>query len=151
MNIHNSSIVTVFLGCVFATQAYASNKLEPVVQPCDDLYVHISTPILDDYILSKEGIVMNHGHFHGCLVRNNMLHCQFEQTGFYGPDASLSFKRKTDGQIATIRVQQNLCFWEAGNITVEPIRGKWVYSTLEGSYGDILPGHVWLEKVSLNN
>ncbi|MCF1458823.1 MAG: hypothetical protein LPH21_15095, partial [Shewanella sp.] len=146
-------IITILLGCVFATQAYASNKFK--VDPsetCDYLVVHISKNILDDYNLLRDNIVMNNGISHGChATLGDTQDCQFEQGNAYGPDATLSFKRKTDGQIATVRAQQNFCFWEAGSITVAPISGKWEYRTREGSYGSNRHGEVWLDQVSLNN
>ncbi|MCF1456679.1 MAG: hypothetical protein LPH21_03660, partial [Shewanella sp.] len=156
MNIHKSSIITFFLGCAFATQAYASSELTkvPFVDSCNDLIAHISKDILDDYIVSTNQIVIDNGYFRGCGYEDDKIYdtyCQFSQAQFYGPDATLLFKNKADGQIVTIRVQQNFCFWEAGNITIKPILGKWVYSTRGGSYGDNQHGNVWLDQVSLNS
>ncbi|MCF1427737.1 MAG: hypothetical protein LPH21_10195 [Shewanella sp.] len=156
MNIRKSAIITVFLGCVFATHAYASNKLKeyPFADKCVWFVVHISDRILDKYIVSSNQFVMNRGEFDNCIAINtgiNNMDCIFRQGAFYGPDATLLFKRKTDGQIAKIRVQQNFCLMEAGSITVEPIRGKWVYRTQEGSAGSFKHGNVWLDQVSLDN
>ncbi|MCF1431217.1 MAG: hypothetical protein LPH20_10235 [Shewanella sp.] len=146
MNIRKSAMITVFFGCVFATQALATVNTD-----CDFLDFTISKPILDDYVLAMKNIVMNHGDFLRCSVNlNDSITCTLKQSAIYGPDASLSFKRKTDGQIASIRVQQNFCMWEAGNITVEPTRGQWKYRTREGSL-DNRQGNVWLDQVSLDN
>ncbi|MCF1428969.1 MAG: hypothetical protein LPH19_13790 [Shewanella sp.] len=153
MNINKSSIsiITVFLGCVFATQALATVDTKED-NDCNFLDVTISKPILDDYVLAMNAVVMNHGDLIRCSVNgDDSMTCKLRQGDFYGPDASLTFVRKTDGQIALIRVQQNYCGFEAGSITVEPIRGKWEYTTREGSFWDILPGHVWLDQVSLDN
>ncbi|MCF1428058.1 MAG: hypothetical protein LPD71_12785 [Shewanella sp.] len=148
MNISKSASITVFLGCVFATQALAT-----VDTDCDYLDVTISKPILDDYVLAMNAIVMNHGDVIRCSVNgDDSMTCMLKQSVFYGPDAILTFVRKTDGQIASIRVQQNYCAFEAGNITVKPIRGKWKYRTREGTAA--LPyrqGNVWLDQVSLDN
>ncbi|MCF1431515.1 MAG: hypothetical protein LPH20_11775 [Shewanella sp.] len=146
MNIRKSAlitVITVFLGCVFATQALAKS--------CNLVEVHISKQILNNYVLSMKDIVLNNGKFVGCKDENDMSHCSFREASFFGPDFILPFKRKTDGQIASIRVQQNYCVMEAGNITVQPIRGKWVYRTQEGSVGSFENGNVWLEALLIKS
>ena len=144
MNIHKSCIIAVLLGCIFATQAYASSES---VDRCNVLLIHINNDILDNYFVSADQIVMNRGVNQGCRDEEHGIFCRFLQSQAYGPDATLSFKRITDGQIAKIRVQQNFCFFEAGNITVTPLSGKWIYSIREGSWGDKRHGDVWLDQV----
>ncbi|MCF1439363.1 MAG: hypothetical protein LPD71_11650, partial [Shewanella sp.] len=130
---------------------YASNKLKrDYSNRCEVLTVHISKHISDDYFWSRDRIVVNQGFPLYCQAKNDSTDCQFAQTEQYGPEVTLTFKRKTDGQVATIRVQQNFCFLAAGNITVKPIRGKWVYRTRNGVWNSS-SGNVWLDQVSLNN
>ena len=99
MNINKSYIFTVFLGCIFATQAYAANKLKSdssnASDGCEFLYVHISNKILDDYTLAIERLIIIHGGNQDCkteLFGGKV--CRFFQSTFYGPDATLSFKNK---------------------------------------------------------
>ncbi|MCF1438535.1 MAG: hypothetical protein LPD71_07250, partial [Shewanella sp.] len=122
MDMHQSSIITVLLGCVFATQADASNKLDSLADSCTILVVHISERILDDYIITVDQMVIEHGYLEGFQTKYGKKNYLFSQAEMFGPDVTLPFIRKTDGEKATIRVQQNFCFWEAGSITVKPIR-----------------------------
>ena len=115
------------------------------------LLVHVSNIILKQYTPLTSQLNVSDGAFLDLKVKSDEIVYLFKQLDFYGPNVTLAFERKTDRQVVKFRVQQNFCLFEAGSITVTPIRGQWVYRIKEGSRGKEYSGNVWLDQVSLNN
>ncbi|MCF1429059.1 MAG: hypothetical protein LPD71_05455 [Shewanella sp.] len=103
-------------------------------QWCNGLEVNVYGQILDNYTAVGPP-VMTHGSYDGCHMQGGVCDkYTFNQGAVWGPDATLTFKNKTTGKLVKVEIQQNFCFLEAGDITVTPLQGKWVYQTHTGSY-----------------
>ena len=121
---------------------------------CGYLHVLINYDIYEKYQLLVEPVV-HHGGYLGCKGRikavnpvkavedDECVKFVFEQTFLaYGPDIELIFSERMGNKSARIRIQQNFCFSEAGNISVEPISGVFTYRIVEGNYKKYIPGKV---------
>ncbi|MCF1431529.1 MAG: hypothetical protein LPD71_12130 [Shewanella sp.] len=128
-------------------QAYAAYSGD-----CGSLHLIIAKSIYQKYELSKGSPVVNRGTDSGCdKVDNDTGECAdfvFSQVaGQYGPDVDIEFKERNSNETARIRIQQNYCFFEAGDITVEPQIGGFTYKKFPGSYEDDRPGLVTIRSI----
>ncbi|MCF1459018.1 MAG: hypothetical protein LPH21_16160 [Shewanella sp.] len=124
-----------------ASQAYASYNGD-----CGTLHLIVTYPIYQKYRISSAPVV-HRGAFTGCKeVDSKTGDCtdfEFSQyAGLYGPDIDIEFKQRNGNKTAMIRVQQNFCFLEAGDITVEQKKGVFNYKKFPGSFDDHRPGVV---------
>ncbi|MCF1456561.1 MAG: hypothetical protein LPH21_03015 [Shewanella sp.] len=114
---------------------------------CGTLHLLVAKSIYQNYEISSGGPVVNRGEKDGCdMIDTDSTECTdfvFEQTALgYGPDIDIEFNQRGSNKTAKIRVQQNYCFFEAGNITVELKKGLLYYKIYPGSFGKSRPGVV---------
>jgi hypothetical protein len=65
------------------------------------------------------------------------------QDDVYGPDCTITLT--VGGSISKIEVQQDYCFFEAGNVTATVLSGyAQISKEAAGSYSQSLPGQIWL-------
>ncbi|MCF1459017.1 MAG: hypothetical protein LPH21_16155 [Shewanella sp.] len=128
-------------------QAYASYSGD-----CGTLHVLVTEKIYQKYQVSL-GPVVHDGIYVGCkkVVDGDPIDCvdfEFSQfSSFYGPNIDIEFKQRIGNKTAKISVQQNYCFLEAGDITVEPKKGVFNYKKYPGSWADDRPGVVAINAI----
>ena len=116
---------------------------------CDTLHLLVKDSIYQKY---KAGnFFLTHGIYAGCKKKDvggeDCVDFAFEQiSGQLGPDVMIKFKERDGDKVAKIRIKQNYCFLEAGNITVEPVNGVFKYKKYIGSLG-LLPGLVVITSI----
>ncbi|MCF1459019.1 MAG: hypothetical protein LPH21_16165 [Shewanella sp.] len=137
----------LFATLLLFSQAYA----ESYSGDCGTLHILVAKPIYQKYQVSSDPVV-NRGEFKGCmLVDGDSGECvdfAFSQLFLqYGPDIDINFKERDGNKTATIRVQQNYCFLEAGDITVEQKKGVFNFKKFLGNYGDDRPGVVSITSI----
>ncbi|MCF1431526.1 MAG: hypothetical protein LPH20_11840 [Shewanella sp.] len=118
---------------------------------CGTLHLKVSESIYQEYKLSSYPVI-NHGKFKGCekadFNTGECSHFVFAQTPFaYGPNIDITFNEINGNKTAIIRVQQNYCFFEPGDMTVEAKKGRLEYKTTRGSYDADEPGVVEITSV----
>ncbi|MCF1431976.1 MAG: hypothetical protein LPH21_16135 [Shewanella sp.] len=128
-------------------QAYASYSGD-----CGTLHVLVAKSIYEKYQVSPGSPVVNRGADSGCDKKvdatGKCTDFVFNQISVrYGPDVDIEFKEMNGDEIAKIRVQQNYCFFEAGDITVQVKNGIINYKKYPGSYEDDRPGVVAINSI----
>ncbi|MCF1458027.1 MAG: hypothetical protein LPH21_10895 [Shewanella sp.] len=123
-------------------QAYASYSGN-----CGTLHLLVAKSIYQKYLISSSAPVVHRGSYIGCkLIDGNTGGCtdfEFSQgADIYGPDIDIGFKETNGNETALIRVQQNYCFLEAGDINVDPKKGVFNYKKYPGNFADDRPGVV---------
>ena len=120
---------------------------------CGTLHLLVADNIYKNFTVTQGDIEATHGDFKGCNnVDTQTAECVdfvFEQSMFSGPDVTIQFRERNSDYAAKIRIQQNYCFFEAGDITVQPKKGNFTYSTRPGDYDRKLPGLVQIQAVGV--
>ncbi|MCF1456560.1 MAG: hypothetical protein LPH21_03010 [Shewanella sp.] len=123
---------------------------------CGTLHLLVDKSIYQKHKISSDSPVMdpvmNHGTYVGCdKIDTDTTECTdfvFSQDAFqYGPDVDIEFRERNSSKTAKIRIQQNYCFFEGGNITIEPKNGVFNYRTYPGSYRDNKPGVIAITSI----
>ncbi|MCF1431977.1 MAG: hypothetical protein LPH21_16125 [Shewanella sp.] len=131
-------------------QSYASYPGD-----CGTLHILVAKSIYQKYQVFSD-FVVNRGEFRGCKMKDDDTgECTdfgFNQiSARYGPDIDIEFKDRNGNELAKIRVQQNYCFFEAGDITVELKNGVVNYQKYPGSYQDDRPGVVAISSIGASD
>ena len=119
---------------------------------CGTLHLLVDESIYQNFELSPGNPAVRRGVYEGCKKKveggDDCLDFVFSQFALrYGPDATLEFREKDTNKTAQFRIQQNYCFFEAGNITVEPRNSFFTYNIFMGSKGDDRPGVVVISSI----
>ncbi|HEX3529269.1 MAG TPA: hypothetical protein VH988_19605 [Thermoanaerobaculia bacterium] len=137
--------------CLFMPGAFAEetpkNPPEPNGNNCDyvNIYIHgdKSLPKVTD-----SGVVCEHGNLADIKkISPTEIRVILSQSLTYGPDCSITitYGDKPAPSTAVLRVQQNYCFKEAGDLHPNVISGPAEITHYEsGSYGNNQPGQVWV-------
>ncbi|MCF1428158.1 MAG: hypothetical protein LPD71_02820 [Shewanella sp.] len=141
----STSLIFLSVSLLF-NQAYAYSG------GCNNLHVVINDSVFQKYeTLFKRPRIFK-GTYNGCLkVYKGTENCTdylFDQSAFsYGPEIEIEFNERGSNKTAKIRIQQNYCFMEAGNITVTAEKGKFKYTKLVGNFFSIEPGVVTITSI----
>ncbi len=119
------------------------DKGDPDMVPmlgCGDLLVYWS----GTNPLTVSNVACDHGYYQGTLPSSGtFITSTTAQSSVYGPDCT--FTVSGGSAVVVVEAQQNYCAFEAGAITVKVISGPAVVTkTLQGSYGQSLPGQAWV-------
>ena len=140
----SAKLISLSIPLLF-NQAYAFSG------SCGTLHLLIVKSIYKNYKISSDSPVVNHGKYKGCekkMEGGNCIDFKFNQiSGQYGPDADIEFKERNGNKTAKIRIQQNYCYWEGGNITVQPKKGLFEYKIYPGTHSSQIPGLVAITSI----
>ena len=142
----NTKLILLATSLLF-NQAYANYSGD-----CRTLHVLVNGSVYRNFRVSSDSPVVNYGINKGCdKVDIDIGECTdyvFKQGEVInGPDIDIEFIDRRNGKPSTIRVQQNYCFFEAGNITVQPKKGIFTYKIYTGSFEYSRPGLVVITSI----
>lgn len=130
---------TVIAGCG-ATQP-RSVAAPATVEGCEILQVEATTTLRAPIVVPDGGVVCRHGS----VMDINGSFVELQQSTLRGPDCIITYSVGSSTYV--INAQQNLCEFEAGQVTAKVISGNATVTTTNGSLSEIRPG---LVTVTLN-
>ena len=117
---------------------------------CGTLHLLVVDSIYQKYQSGK--FVVSRGSYKSCdkvdYATGDCTDFRFEQGDLsYGPDFTIEFIEKNSNKTAKIRIQQNYCFFEGGNILVEQKKGAFQYQVTKATFEYTSPGLVKITSI----